>query len=116
MRRPRAARRKRGASSSSPEAVRHNPVSGAAIAVVVTDALADADCEHELRRHWCGLLHPDTGVRQLYDLLQMSILLWFLFILPYRLGFVVEPKGWEIAFDIVIDCILGVDILLNFHM
>ena len=83
---------------------------------MVTDALADADCEHELRRHWCGLLHPDTGVRQLYDLLQMSILLWFLFILPYRLGFVIEPKGWEILLDIVIDCILGVDILLNFHM
>ena len=45
----------------------------------------------------------------------MSILLYFLFILPYRLGFSIEPKGGEVVLDFVIDLLLMLDIFVNMN-
>lgn len=40
--------------------------------------------DSELRTVCGGLFHPHTALRQAYDSVQMCILLYFLFILPYR--------------------------------
>ena len=44
----------------------------------------------------------------------MSILLYFLYILPYRLGFNVTPEAGSAVLDMVVDLLLLVDIVLNF--
>lgn len=45
----------------------------------------------------------------------MLILLYFMFILPYRLGFQLEPEGTAAFIDVVIDGVLVFDLFLNFH-
>ena len=69
----------------------------------------------ELRQSWFGLLHPNTTLRQLYDGVQMSILLYFLYILPYRIGFSITPSAGAAVLDVVIDFLLAVDIFVMFH-
>ena len=65
----------------------------------------------------CGLQRRlatrDAACR--YDSVQMSILLYFLFILPYRLGFSIEPKGGEVVLDFIIDLLLMLDIFVNMN-
>ena len=72
--------------------------------------LTDAD----YKRVWFGLLHPHATLRRMYNGMHITILLYFLYILPKRLGFGLIPHGVEAEIDVVIDLIIFVDIIINF--
>ena len=83
----------------------------------VRDALvADAKKELLLKKEWFGLLHPDTPIRQLYDAVQLFILLYLFWVLPNRIAFLKSPKGWEALGDVAIDGTVWLDILLSMNM
>ena len=81
----------------------------------VETGLGDAEAARQshLKREWCGLLHPDTPVRALYDFLQLSILLYLAWVLPNRIAFSKSPKGWDVFTDLLIDMLVWVDMLLG---
>jgi hypothetical protein len=80
------------------------------------DMDADAKKELLLKKEWFGLLHPDTPIRQLYDAVQLFILLYLFWVLPNRIAFLKSPKGWEALGDVAIDGTVWLDILLSMNM
>jgi hypothetical protein len=72
--------------------------------------------EMKLKKRWGGLLHPDTQASAIYDMLQMTMLVYLLFTLPYNLAFDIMPKPGTSAFyvELAVDIGLGFDLFLCF--
>ena len=72
--------------------------------------------QEQLKRKWGGLLHPDTNISSVYDMIQMGLLVYLLFTLPYNLAFDLMSEAGSFAFylEVIIDCALGFDMFLNF--
>eukprot|EP01050_Picozoa_sp_SAG11_P023724 SAG11_NODE_4851_length_1747_cov_0.873786_1_plen_505_part_01 len=64
----------------------------------------------------CGLLHPETKRRLIYDVIQLAVALYTTIVVPWRLAFNITTEIWSAEFnlDIVIDCMFVVDIVMNF--
>ena len=62
------------------------------------------------------MLHPDTGVSNIYDMIQMVLLIYLLFTLPYNLAFdiMAEPNSFAFWMEISVDVALGFDMILSF--
>jgi hypothetical protein len=76
---------------------------------------ADLERDEKLRSEWCGLKHPDTKLRQVYDYMHLVILLYLAWALPNRLAFSKTPKGREVVTDLLVDIAVWLDIIFNRH-
>jgi hypothetical protein len=78
---------------------------------------AEKDQDKRDRSRCGGLLHPDTRASQLYDLMQMIMILYIMIVLPYRIAFEVsvEPGTFVFFVDLSVDVALFIDIMLNFR-
>jgi hypothetical protein len=73
--------------------------------------------EERLKSAWCGLLHPDTGVRHAYDLGQLAIMFYLGYQLPLRLAFKkTATSPLEVALTIIIDGSVWVDMYMQMRM
>lgn len=72
--------------------------------------------EQRLKAKWFGMLHPDTGVSNIYDMIQMLLLVYLLFTLPYNLAFdlMAEPDTFAFWMEILVDGALAFDMILSF--
>ena len=81
------------------------------------DEESQRKAEERLKTAWCGLLHPDTAIRHLYDLAQLAIMFYLGYQLPLRLAFEKVPTGaLEVALTIIIDASVWVDMYLQMRM
>ena len=46
-----------------------------------------------LKSEWLGLLHPDTTLRGIYDMMQLFIMLYLAWLLPTRVAFTKSATG-----------------------
>ena len=46
-----------------------------------------------LKSEWLGLLHPDTVLRGIYDMVQLIIMLYLAWLLPTRVAFTKGATG-----------------------
>lgn len=77
-----------------------------------TDRLS-GDFHHEkYRKACCGLLHPNTKTSLGYDSLQMCLLGYIVWTVPWNIAYDVSITTW---FDILVDFAIVFDIILNFH-
>ena len=65
------------------------------------------------RRH--VLVHPNSPSRRNWDLLLLLALLYVAVKVPYRIGFHVAAGGGWVAFEIFVDVLFWLDIVINFR-
>jgi hypothetical protein len=81
------------------------------------DEQEEAELEAMYRAEWFGVLHPDTAVRGVYDMIQLAIMLYLAWLLPTRFAFQTGANGaLEVAMDLVIDLSVWVDMVLQRRM
>jgi len=81
------------------------------------DEQEEAELEAMYRAEWFGVLHPDTAVRGVYDMIQLTIMLYLAWLLPTRFAFQTGANGaLEVAMDLVIDLSVWVDMVLQRRM
>lgn len=97
----------------------HNLVQSAIFGTPPEVDLIEEDLAHDwdMRKKWYGLLHPETGVRAIYDLFQVVVLLFLLFAIPFRIGFAINNnKYWSLfILDAFLNLTIVVDIYLNHY-
>lgn len=99
-----------------------NPVAEGGVQDVVipppyVDEEAQRNEEERLKGAWCGLLHPDTGVRHAYDIGQLAIMFYLGYQLPLRLAFNrTATSPLEVALTIIIDGSVWVDMYMQMRM
>jgi hypothetical protein len=69
--------------------------------------------EEALKKEWCGLVHPDTPTKAVYDMIQLLIMLYLAWVLPTRLALNKTATGWAVVGDLVVDASVYVDIIMN---
>ena len=69
----------------------------------------------DYRKNWFGLLHPHAPLRRAYNMFHIFILLYFLYVLPKRIGFGQVAEGLMVQIDAIIDILVFVDIVINFR-
>ena len=71
------------------------------------------DIQDGHRLPW-GVLHPNGGLRQSWDAIAITLVLWLALSLPYRIAFVdTADPATLVAFDVFIDFFFLADIVLN---
>jgi hypothetical protein len=65
----------------------------------------------------CGLLHPDTHRRKLYDLVQLTLLFYTMFEVPLQIAFADEPQPGELLFaiDLGVWIFFVIDLVVQMH-
>ena len=65
----------------------------------------------------CGLLHPLSPRRKYYDLFQIFLLMWTLYVVPMRIAFAFEPEVGSLAFfiDVFVDAFFFTDMFIQMH-
>jgi hypothetical protein len=58
-----------------------------ALVHMAEDEQDEAELEARYRAEWCGVLHPDTTIRGVYDMVQLAIMLYLAWLLPTRFAF-----------------------------
>ena len=61
------------------------------------------------------MLRPDSSRRLGWSLLVTLLLLYVGVVTPYRIGFKQQAKGAAYTFELVIDCLFLVDVIINFR-
>lgn len=62
-----------------------------------------------------NVIHPDSTFRLTWDVVMLSLVVFFGFMVPYRLGFDIELSPAETIIDMVADVLFLIDIALNFR-
>lgn len=83
-------------------------------------ALWKGEAEHQVEHPgglWTGLLYPESELRMVYDLFQLSAVLYTSYVVPLRLAFDETPVvgTGPFYFDLVIDLFFIFDIFVSFH-
>lgn len=65
----------------------------------------------------CGLLHPDTDRRKVYDLLQLFLLFYTMFSVPVQIAFADEPDAGSFHFvvDLLVWAFFCLDLFVQMH-
>lgn len=65
---------------------------------------------------WNGLLYPESQMRNMYDCVQLTAIVYTFWIVPYRLAFdtIVEPLSTAWWFDVFVDLTFIFDMFLTF--
>lgn len=68
-------------------------------------------------RKGCGLLHPETNRRRLYDLVQLCLLFYTMFEVPLQIAFADEPEPGTLLFtiDLCVWSFFCVDLFVQMH-
>jgi hypothetical protein len=78
---------------------------------------SEADVQNRHRKDWGGLLHPDTKARRIYDMSQLTIMLFLLWRLPTRFAFKKTPHTVaELVIDVLIDLSVCLDIFMQMRL
>ena len=102
---------------SNPVAVGGKVDESLAVSALDVDEEARQREEERLKNAWCGLLHPDTTIRHIYDLAQLAIMFYLGYQLPLRLAFNKPATGaLEIALTVIIDASVWVDMYMQMNM
>jgi hypothetical protein len=60
-----------------------------------------------------NVLHPDSAFKSLWDVMTLSFVVYFAFVVPIRIGFDLDLSPAEAAFDFVADIIFLIDIVIS---
>ncbi|KAA0152025.1 hypothetical protein FNF29_04140 [Cafeteria roenbergensis] len=63
----------------------------------------------------CGVIHPDGTMRMTWDVAMLCLVVFFGFMVPYRLGFDITLSPAEESFDLVADILFLLDLASNFR-
>lgn len=66
---------------------------------------------------WCGLVHPETKRRQIYDLIQLSLLFYTMFSVPVQIAFADEHQSgtFMFALDVGVWIFFSCDLIVQMH-
>lgn len=63
----------------------------------------------------CCVIHPESSPRLAWDVTMLGLVLFFGFMVPFRLGFDVELSSAEESFELAADVLFMVDLVANFR-
>jgi len=88
-----------------------------ALVHLAEDEQDEAELEARYRAEWCGVLHPDTTIRGVYDMVQLAIMLYLAWLLPTRFAFQTgASSALEVALDLIIDLSVWIDMVMQRRM
>lgn len=73
-----------------------------------------AEHSKELLQH-SNLFDPEGVRKMLWDCFVGLLILYSVLIIPYRIGFQVDPTSGEFIFDSIVDCLFFIDIIASFN-
>lgn len=76
---------------------------------------AQGTCEVEEKRHLWLMVEHDNGVRVAWDIFILVTLIYILLLAPYRIGFDQPAVGGAYIFELMLDFMYMLDILLQFR-
>eukprot|EP01048_Picozoa_sp_COSAG05_P030623 COSAG05_NODE_10745_length_548_cov_1.349666_1_plen_182_part_11 len=66
---------------------------------------------------WCGLLYPESKTRVSFDIFQVGLLIWVLYVVPMRIAFAKQPALFSAGFwmDVFVDVMLVLDLIIQMY-
>ena len=81
----------------------------------------EAEKQARYRADWGGLLHPDAKARRIYDMGQLAVMLYLLWVLPRRFAFNDSMRNnnstsVKVVADVLVDMSVVMDIFMQMRM
>eukprot|EP01048_Picozoa_sp_COSAG05_P012999 COSAG05_NODE_1343_length_5135_cov_4.082208_6_plen_161_part_00 len=111
-----------GMDINSSSAVADLPRFGAVGAEACAEFLeTEAEKQARYQADWGGLLHPDGKARRIYDMGQLTVMLYLLWLLPRRFAFNDSMRNndstsFKVAADVLVDMSVVMDIFMQMRM